>query len=141
MRRVAFPLGGSGLFLAEGVEWRRQRKLLAPSFAPTSINVLVPHFHEAARHLLHGVEGKPEVNLSKAFQDTALEAVLRALFSMPENEAREKLSTLVRGYVEGAGRPGLFDGFAPSDEFIWIRARKAQAVSVQMVRRHCGHYR
>ncbi len=115
VRRVAFPLGGSGLFLAEGVEWRRQRKLLAPSFAPTSINVLVPHFHEAARHLLHGVEGKPEVNLSKAFQDTALEAVLRALFSMPENEAREKLSTLVRGYVEGAGRPGLFDGFAPSD--------------------------
>ncbi|MGO8913850.1 MAG: cytochrome P450 [Bradyrhizobium sp.] len=116
VRRVAFPLGGSGLFLAEGVEWRRQRKLLAPSFAPTSINVLVPHFHEAARHLLHGVEGKPEVNLSKAFQDTALEAVLRALFSMPENEAREKLSTLVRGYVEGAGRPGLFDGFAPSDD-------------------------
>ena len=116
VRRIAVPLGGAGLFLAEGSEWRRQRKLLAPTFTPSSINVLVPHFHEAARHLLHSVEGKPRVNLSKAFQDTALEAVLRALFSMPGNQAREELSALVRSYVEGAGRPSLFDGFAPSDD-------------------------
>jgi cytochrome P450 len=116
VRRIAIPLGGSGLFLAEGTEWRRERKLLAPTFTPSSINVLVPHFHEAARHLLQGVEGKAEVNLSKAFQDTALEAVLRALFSMPENQAREELSALVRGYVEGAGRPRISDGFAASDD-------------------------
>ena len=116
VRRIGVPLGGSGLFLAEGAEWRRQRKLLAPTFTPSSINVLVPHFHEAARHLLHDVEGKPSVNLSRAFQDTALEAVLRALFSMPENRAREERSALVRGYVEGAGRPGLLDGFAPSED-------------------------
>jgi cytochrome P450 len=58
VRRIGVPLGGSGLFLAEGAEWRRQRKLLAPTFTPSSINVLVPHFHEAARHLLHDVEGK-----------------------------------------------------------------------------------
>jgi cytochrome P450 len=116
VRRVALPLGGSGLFLAEGSEWRRQRKLLAPTFTPSSINVLVPHFHEAARHLLLGVEGKSSVNLSGAFQDAALEAVLRALFSMPENRAREELSALVRGYVEGPGRPSLFDGFAVSDD-------------------------
>jgi cytochrome P450 len=116
IRRVAVPLGGSGLFLAEGAEWRRQRKLLAPTFTPSSISVLVPHFHEAARHLLQGVEGKPRVNLSRAFQDTALEAVLRALFSMPDHRAREELSVLVRRYVEGAGRPTLFDGFAIGED-------------------------
>ena len=116
VRRVTTPLGGSGLFLAEGAEWRRQRKLLAPTFTPSSINVLVPHFHQAALHLLHGVEGKPGVNLSRAFQDTALEAVLRALFSMPESQSRQELSALVRGYVEGAGRPSLLDGFAPSED-------------------------
>jgi cytochrome P450 len=130
IRRVATPLGGSGLFLAEGAEWRRQRKLLAPTFAPSSINVLVPHFHEAALHLLHSVEGKPGVNLSKAFQDTALEAVLRALFSMPENRAREELSALVRGYVEGAGRPGPFDFFAPSEDsfgFLLGKRRRFQS--------------
>jgi cytochrome P450 len=116
IRRVAFPLGGSGLFLAEGVAWRRQRKLMAPPFTPSSISLLVPHFHAAAWHLLQGVEGKPSVDLSKAFQDTALEAVLRALFSMPEHHAREELSAIVRSYVEGAGRPSLFDVFAANDD-------------------------
>jgi len=130
VRRIAVPLAGSGLFLAEGTEWRRQRKLMAPTFTPSSINVLVPHFHEAARQLLHGVEGRPGVNLSKAFQDTALESVLRALFSMPDNQAREELSALVRGYVEGAGRPSLFDGFAASDDsfgFVLGRRRRFQS--------------
>jgi len=114
VRRVAIPLGGAGLFLAEGAEWRRQRKLLAPTFTTSSIKVLVPHFHAAALHLLHGIEDKPEANLSKAFQDTALEAVLRALFSMPEHEARENLSALVRSYVEGVGRPNLFELYSPA---------------------------
>ncbi len=130
VRRIAVPLAGSGLFLAEGTEWRRQRKLMAPTFTPSSINVLVPHFHEAARQLLHGVEGRPGVNLSKAFQDTALESVLRALFSMPDNQACEELSALVRGYVEGAGRPSLFDGFAASDDsfgFVLGRRRRFQS--------------
>lgn len=92
--------------------------------------MLVPHFQEAARHLLQGVEGKPRVNLSRAFQDTALEAVLRALFSMPDHQAREQLSSLVRSYVEGAGRPGLFDGFATSEEsfgFVLGKRKRFQA--------------
>ena len=78
--------------------------------------MLVPHFHEAARHLLHSVEGKPGVNLSRAFQDTALEAVLRALFSMPESQSREKLSALVRGYVkfEDKGNRGRFISVTPA---------------------------
>ena len=47
VRRVAIPLGGAGLFLVEEAEWQRQRKLLAPTFTPSSINVLAPHFHAA----------------------------------------------------------------------------------------------
>ncbi len=32
IRRVALPVGGNGLFLAEGTDWRRQRRILAPAF-------------------------------------------------------------------------------------------------------------
>lgn len=116
VRRVARPLGGAGLFLAEAGDWRRQRRLLAPTFTPSSIGLLLPHFAEAGRHLLRAVETTPRVNLSRAFQDTALEAVLRALFSMPDNAARRRLSELVRAYVEGPGRPTLFDGFARRED-------------------------
>jgi cytochrome P450 len=127
VNRVARALGGSGLFLAEGADWRRQRRLLAPTFTPASINLLLPHFHEAGLHLLRSIETAPRANLSKAFQDTALEAVLRALFSMPENSEREKLSRLTRAYVEGPGRPNLFDAFSKSeDSFAFANGKRAR---------------
>jgi cytochrome P450 len=113
--RVVRPLIGSGVFLAEGDEWRRQRKVLSPSFTPSNTNLLLPHFHDAAEHLLRAVEGRREVNLSQAFQDTALEAVLRALFSKPESRLRDQLSGMIRAYAAGPGRPALLDGFAKSE--------------------------
>jgi len=129
VNRVARPLGGSGLFLAEGADWRRQRRLLAPTFTPGSINVLLPHFHAAGIHLIHAIEKSAQANLSKAFQDAALEAVLRALFSMPESGEREKLSGLTRAYVEGPGRPTLFDGFSKNENsfaFATVKRKRFQ---------------
>ena len=57
--RFARPLGGSGLFLAEGADWRRQRRLLAPMFTPGGIGSLLPHFRDAGLHLLLSVERLP----------------------------------------------------------------------------------
>jgi cytochrome P450 len=113
--RASRPIVGSGLFLAEGADWRRQRRLLAPTFTPASIGLLLPHFREAGLHLLRSVEKSPRANLSRAFQDTALEAVLRALFSLPESGERTKLSDMARWYVDGPGVPNLFDAFATSE--------------------------
>ena len=125
--RFARPLGGSGLFLAEGVDWRRQRRLLAPMFTPGSIGLLLPHFRDAGFHLLLSLEKSPRANLSKAFQDTALEAVLRALFSMPESDDRETLSRIVREYADGPGRPNLFDAFAKSeDSFAFVNKKRTR---------------
>ena len=125
--RFARPLGGSGLFLAEGADWRRQRRLLAPTFTPASIGLLLPHFRDAGLHLLLSVERSQSANLSKAFQDTALEAVLRALFSMPESSDRETLSHMVREYADGPGRPNLFDVFSTSDDsFAFANGKRAR---------------
>jgi cytochrome P450 len=125
--RVARPLVGSGVFLAEGADWRRERRLLAPTFTPASIGLLLPHFRDAGLHLLRSIERSSRANLSKAFQDTALEAVLRALFSLPESGEREKLSHLARGYIEGSGQPTLVDGFAKSEgTFAFANVRRAR---------------
>jgi cytochrome P450 len=130
--RVARPLVGSGLFLAEGADWRRQRRLLAPTFTPASIGLLLPHFRDAGLHLLVAIEKSPRANVSKTFQDAALEAVLRALFSMPESGDREKLSHMAREYLEGPGRPTLFDGFSKS-EYSFAFANGKRALSETMV--------
>jgi cytochrome P450 len=129
VRRVVRPLGGSGLFLSEGIDWRRQRRLLAPSFIPAGISLLLPHFRDAGLHLLQAIEKAREANLSKAFQDAALEAVLRALFSMPDNSAREKLGHLVRNYIEGPGRPTLLDVIARNDsDFSWANGQRKRFI-------------
>ncbi|HEY4985120.1 MAG TPA: cytochrome P450, partial [Bradyrhizobium sp.] len=83
--RIARPLMGRGLFLAEAGEWRRQRRLLSPSFTPNHVSILLPHFIAAANDLIQQIEGQPAVDLADAYQMAALNAVLRALFSMPDH--------------------------------------------------------
>nr|WP_243067235.1 cytochrome P450 [Candidatus Rhodoblastus alkanivorans] len=110
--RALRPIGGSGVFLVDGAQWRRQRKMLSPLFTPASVGLLVPHFHAAADYMLRRIEGANARNLSRDFQDAALDSVFRALFSLPEAERREKLGAMARLYLEGVGRPMVFDIFA-----------------------------
>ena len=113
--RLVRPLIGRGLFLAEGGEWRRQRRQLSPPFAPHHVNILLPHFIAAADDLIHQLEGQRSVDLSDAFQSAALNTVLRALFSMPDRVQRDQISKLVRQYLTGPGRPQILDAFAKSE--------------------------
>jgi cytochrome P450 len=113
--RILRPLIGQGVFLAEAGEWRRQRRMLSPPFTPNRVNILIPHFVAAANDLVHQLERRPSADLSDAYQMAALNAVLRALFSMPDQEERDRLGNLVRRYVTGPGRPQIFDSFAKSE--------------------------
>jgi cytochrome P450 len=115
MPRILRSLLGKGVFLAEGVDWRRQRRLLSPSFTPHSVNILLPHFRAAANDLINELKGRATANLSEIYQGTALNAVLRALFSVPDPIERDRIGNLVRRYVTGPGRPQVFDGFAQSE--------------------------
>ena len=115
MPRLVRPLIGRGVFLAEGGEWRRQRRLLSPSFTPNHVNILLPHFIAAANDLVGELEGQSSADLSDAYQIAALNAVLRALFSMPDRAERNRVGDLVRQYVTGPGRPQIFDAFAKSE--------------------------
>src|SRR5262249_53564837 len=56
-RRVLACLGREGVFLAEGAEWRRQRRMLAPVFTPASVGSLLPNFVEAAAGLVTRLDG------------------------------------------------------------------------------------
>src|SRR5207302_7092194 len=49
--RVLRPMFGRGLFLSIGEDWRRQRREVAPAFAPRMVQVLAPQGVAAARAL------------------------------------------------------------------------------------------
>jgi len=115
MPRMFAPVGGRGVFLAEGPEWRRQRRLLSPSFTPHHVNILIPHLAAAAQDLVRDLKGRRRADLATAFQVAALNAVLRALFSLPDADERDRLARRVRGYVTGPGRPQVFDILAASE--------------------------
>ena len=42
--RILAPIVGKGLLLAAGSQWRRQRRMLAPVFAPANIGLFLAHF-------------------------------------------------------------------------------------------------
>jgi len=102
-------LVGDGLLLSEGETWRRQRKSLAPVFTPAAIGGLVPHFVAAGATLVERLAGRERANLSAAFHHTALDAVLRALFSRSADRDGAVLAEIARRYVEGPAHFRLLD--------------------------------
>lgn len=117
-RRLVRPAAGEGLVLAEGAEWRKQRRVLAPAFTPNNVNLFIPHFKAAAEALMSDLGKSPRHNLAFMFQETALDAACRALFSMPIGGRGRRLAKLARAYVKGPGRPMIWDSLAPSEGFL-----------------------
>ena len=125
--RAIRPLTGAGLLLADGDAWRRQRRSLAPSFTPPRVGELLPHFHAAAQGLVQSLEGRASVNLSAAFHDSTLEAVLRALFSIEPGDGHRELAAMVRRYMDGVGKPNFLDGQARSEDDFQFAGRSRRA--------------
>jgi cytochrome P450 len=112
--RILAPIVGKGLLLAVGSQWRQQRRMLSPVFTPANIGILLPHFEAAASGLAERLKGSIRANLSLAFQEAALEAVLRALFSLPDSAQRGHIASMCRYYLAGPGRPNILDAYARS---------------------------
>ena len=115
MPRLLRPLVGHGLFLAEGTEWRRQRRQLSSVFTPSSVSSLLPHFLAAANDLMDDIKGDQPVDLDDAYQGVALNAVLRALFSLPDRKDRGLVGNVVRQYLTAPAEGQVRDGLARTE--------------------------
>ncbi|MEI9905180.1 MAG: cytochrome P450 [Asticcacaulis sp.] len=116
---------GNGVFLAEGDEWRRQRRMLAPTFNPGAVGDLIPHFQTAAELMLARLHGVSQARLTEVFHRAALDAVLKALFSLPGDNGRLGMTGLVRDFLEGAGRPTVWDALSTSESaFAWASGKR-----------------
>src|SRR5262249_10391031 len=123
-RRVLAGLSREGVFLAEGAEWRRPRRMVAPVFPPGSVGTLLPSLAAATVGLVTRLDGMSQANLSLSFQEATLDAVLRALFSLPQSDRLTRITAMVREYFKGPGRPQVLDGFARSVDSFAFATRK-----------------
>ncbi len=120
-RRLTRPIIGEGVFLSEGAEWRRQRRVLSPAFTPAHVEQLTPHFAAAADSLVEGLKASPRRQLVRPLQEAALDAASRSLFSMPIGGQGGRIAELVRVYARGPGRPNPFDMIAQKEgDFAWF---------------------
>jgi cytochrome P450 len=113
--RITRPVTGDGLLITEGADWKRQRRALAPIFTPSAVGGLLPHFRAAGESMVGRLEHDSRANLSKTFHETALDAVLRALFSLPVSEDRASFAAMVRHYTQKLARPSPFDAVARTE--------------------------
>ncbi len=83
IERVAILLG-NGIMTSEGDDWRRQRKLIQPTFHRKVIATWMPHIHAATAGLAdrwgRAADAGEPVNVTQDMSEAALDVVLRALF-------------------------------------------------------------
>jgi cytochrome P450 len=113
--RLLGPLLGQGLFIAAGEEWKRQRRTIAPAFAPRTVPLFARRVAEVAGETVAGLAaraGEP-VDLLAAMQGLALEAAGRSLFSLKMTGYAPQMRGLLREYAARLGRPSLLDFWLP----------------------------
>ncbi|MET0971712.1 MAG: cytochrome P450 [Tardiphaga sp.] len=113
--RVLRPILGQGLLLAEGRNWKHQRRTLAPAFTPRAVTTLVPHMTSAIDETLtklQAMTGEP-VDLRETMQRMTLEIAGRTMFSFSMNQHGAALRDFVMDYGMRLARPRLLDLMLP----------------------------
>lgn len=76
-------IGGEGLFFSEGDLWKKQRRLMMPSFRRSALVDLVPHMTAGATSFVERMEkrvGEPAFNLAPEMAKVAMDIACRAFF-------------------------------------------------------------
>jgi cytochrome P450 len=112
--RILEPLLGHGLFLAAGEDWKRQRRTVAPAFAPRMVPLFARRVAEVVETTLDAFAalGEEPIDLLAAMQDLALAIAGRSLLSL-EMRQGPQLRRLIRFYGDWLSRPGFLDFLLP----------------------------
>lgn len=115
--RILQPILGDGLFLAEGAAWRHQRRLVAPAFAPRSLDVAARHIAQVTDETLKDLaeRGTAAVDLLRVMQRLALEVAGRVFFSQAMGGHGPALRAAFENYGRRLARPSFLDFLLPPE--------------------------
>lgn len=114
--RVLRPMLGEGLLLAEGRNWKHQRRTLAPAFTPRAVTTLVPHMVSAIDETVAALDRQRDapVDLREVMQRMTLEIAGRTMFSFSMAHHGATLRDFVIEYGSRLARPHFFDLVLPT---------------------------
>lgn len=81
-QRILSPLIGNGLLSSEGEDWKKQRRIVAPSFAPGAVTKMASAIADvAARQTGDWLRGTLRVDMARAATDATMQIIADTLFS------------------------------------------------------------
>jgi cytochrome P450 len=81
VKRLLAPVIGRGLLTSDGILWREQRRIVAATFTPPSIDALVPVFARAAENAAIGWCGGAAIDMAAQATATTMRVIADALFA------------------------------------------------------------
>jgi cytochrome P450 len=105
-RRVLAPGLGNGLLSAEGEEWRRQRRAIAPLFSPRRVAAFEPAMVAAAERLVRRLRRRPEgrvVDIALEMTRVTLDVLERTIFTQGLARDPDALGRAITRYFEALG--------------------------------------
>jgi cytochrome P450 len=113
-RRVLAPGLGKGLLVAEGEEWRLQRRTLAPLFAPRNVNGFFTAMVDAAERYCERLLRRPDgrvVDVSLEMTRVTLDVLERTIFTHGLASDPDALGRAITRYFDAVGPIDPLDVF------------------------------
>ena len=138
INRLFRPIWGRGIFIAEGADWRWQRRAGAPAFRPANMAALAPVMRAAAERTLTSWRAGRSLDLHQEMRGLTLQVLFDAALSGGEDfPDKAEASREVGDFVSGVGRFALTD-FLPMPEAWRPSTQRRGGRSRAYVRRHVG---
>jgi cytochrome P450 len=104
------PIIGNGLLSAEGEDWRKQRKIVAPAFAPTAVANMARLMAKAAqRQMTRWPEQRAKIDMARFATETTMAIISQALFSGDGRLTSSEAGTHIDRVIAAAGQPRLLN--------------------------------
>lgn len=101
VREGLAPLLGRSVFVTNGEEWRRQRRIIDPAFEGGRLRETFPGMLAAARAARDRLAGGGTVEVEAAMSHAAADVIFRTLFSLPiEDRAAAEVFGAFRAYQQ-----------------------------------------
>jgi cytochrome P450 len=104
-RRILSPLIGNGLLTAEGEDWRQQRRIVAPTFAPGAVAAMAPLMDAAAqREVAAWPQRDTRFDLAQAATRTTTAIIADALFGSDARLVDPAAARHIEAMLSAAGQ-------------------------------------
>jgi cytochrome P450 len=126
-QQILKPLIGNGLLSSEGEEWRRQRRIVAPTFAPHAVAGMATLMAEAAvAEMADWPNATRRIDMAKVATDTTMAIIASALFSGDPRLTSREAGFHIDRVIAAAGQPRLLrmlglQEFDPSPSMFRLR--------------------